>query len=170
MRGSPRPKNALPDYVVEALAVLPDESAEFTAKVAGIRSALSEILGRRVDHDPDMNYRAGQILRIWVGEDGRGDSNDPRYQLALLLSARRPLYAFIVFVNAGAGRRGPWTPGSGPVPSNLDGLISEVREGLARERWREVPGDVLSRPAPGHATAMDGAPATVQEALFAEII
>lgn len=151
--------------LVDALSRPVDYSAAFTAKVERLARQLSDELGAKVRHEDHMNYRAGQIVRIWADEDGPAeDEADATGALDLLVSSKGPLFAL-----GYRAKESNHLSSLGSVPSHLLPLEELVRavtesDGLVRIAWRE-----LNLPAPGSVTEMDGAPATVMEALFMEV-
>jgi hypothetical protein len=159
----------LPEMITAALPRTPDYSGEFTARV----KALAERLGADIDvplsHDSNMNYRAGQYVAFKVRlPQVRGS-----VEVRIYISSKGPLFAFYVMDTGGTLMEA--AKASHPVPE--DRLPAEIiaqldvcRKRLSQEGYTEVAPSLFDVPAPDCATELDDLPATVFQALFAEII
>jgi hypothetical protein len=149
-----------------------DYSAAFTASVRALGADLATSLALPLRHDADMNYASGQ--RLWLALDERGeptDANTATYRLITHVSSRGPLYTFSVLRRDPAARRHDWCPTElADAPPALRQVADRVGAGMDARGYVLVPRDLLTVPAEGHTTDMDGAPATTFQALFAELV
>ena len=164
----------LPAFVLSALKSPPRYHAQFTEDVAALGQKLSGELGVLVKHETDMNYCVGQSLRFEtrVKKPGLGArSKGSLFEIMVFISSKAPVFASYCF-----DRQGLLTTASFPwiapdlLPDSVRDLRTTAHRVLEAAGLREVEFGLLSLPAPNCSTDMDGVPATVFEALFAEII
>jgi hypothetical protein len=147
-----------------------DYSAEFSERVAELGRALSAELGHPVGHDTDMNYRAGQLLVLYLGPDGAstGDQLGAATMLRIAVSSRGPLWTLLAW-RQDAPRH--WSP----VPlASIPGehaarTIATIERVLTAVGLHRVPEHRLDDPVPDAVTDLDGAPATLRDVLFCEV-
>jgi len=162
----------LSSYIISAASVPVAYSTEFSERVAALGRELSVVLGLPVRHDADMNYRAGQSLEFEL------QMHSPQRRKAVLIEVR-------VYVSAKAAlfgllcldrKRGFIRPDqigdqvSCKILSGESGsAIEKVRQFFIQKGFQEVDEELFQVKVPGALTELDGLPATVFEALFAEI-
>src|SRR5688572_8347271 len=80
----------------EALGRPVDYSETFTRRVQDLARLLGEVLGVMPHHTADMNYRAGQLLTVWLGPEGQPVTEEQgNVVMRIALSSRGPLFAVI---------------------------------------------------------------------------
>jgi len=159
----------LPEMITAALPRSPDYSNEFTARVKALAQRLEADLNVPLKHDSNMNYRAGQYVSF-------GASLKPAkgaVEVRIYVSSKAPLFGFYV-LDKGGTLMEP-AKASHPVPENRlpEGIASQLdvcRKRLSDAGYTEVAHSLFDVPAPGCTTELDDLPATVFQALFAEII
>jgi hypothetical protein len=141
-----------------------DFSESFRHRVSQIRDSVAAAIGVPVEHDTDMNYRAGQLLTVYLGPSGVpvADSSVAATMLRVAVSSRGPLWTLMAW-HQDSPRH--WSPA--PVPSGEPAvMIGKVAAAAGLQR---VPPERLDELVPGHETDMDGAPATLRDVLFCEV-
>jgi hypothetical protein len=141
-----------------------DYSEAFRDRVAALGAAVSTALGVPVGHDTDMNYRAGQLLTVYIGPDGApvADRAAAGAMLRVAISSRGPLWTVMAF-----GQDSPrhWSPTAVPTSP----VLVPIEAALTGAGLGRVPSDRLDDVVPNHETDLDGAPATLRDVLFCEI-
>ena len=185
---------SLPDFVLQALRASAKSGALFTLEVAAFGQKFSGPVRLPIRHEKDMNYCAGQSLRFDVRAtiatsskpvSGKPVSSKPvsrkpvssknsgavLFEVMLFLSAKTPVFAWYCF-----DRHGVFIKAHFPLlapnqwPQEVRQIVSRLQPMLERTGWQEVPFALLDLLAPNFVTDLDNRPATVFEALFAEII
>jgi hypothetical protein len=147
-----------------------DYSKEFGERVAELGRALSAELGQPVALDTDMNYRAGQLLVVYLGPDGSvtGEAAEAATMLRIAVSSRGPLWTLLAWRQDEPRHWSPVPLGSIPG-EHAAGTIAAIDRVLSAAGLRRVPEDRLDEPVPGAVTDLDGAPATLRDVLFCEV-
>jgi hypothetical protein len=148
-----------------------DYSAGFTRRVAEIGERLSAELGVPVRQDSDMNYNPGQLLVVHLAAGGGpvAEETGAAWRITVVVSSRGPLWALL------AGRAGDrprvWLATAAADVEHGAGsaVVTAIARVLTAAGLERLPDADLDRPAPGQVTQMDGAPATLREALFCEV-
>jgi hypothetical protein len=139
------------------LAQPPDYSESFTRRVVALADHLKARCGATISHSADMNYASSQTIVVMPESGG--------CQVRCYISSRGPLFAIATFEREGNA----WRIAQVECRPCAQ-LIACVRDTLVEFGLREVPSKYWSLPAPGHATDMDGAPATMFDVLFSELL
>jgi hypothetical protein len=164
--------NTLSDFVIKALAAHRQEEAVFTDEVVALQKLVSNRLQLPVRHERDMNCCAGQSLRFEVRakhSDARKQRLGALFEVMLFLSKGR-VNAWYVFDRQGAIVKSRF-PSLAPElrPDSVRQAVTSVQPLLERAEWKDVSFAFLNVLAPNCTTELDNQPATVFEALFAEI-
>jgi hypothetical protein len=164
----------LPDFVLQALNAPRVDGAKFTAHVSAFGQQFSSSLQLSVRHETDMNYCAGQSLRFEVRAaqpDSSPRSLGSLFEVMLFLSSKAPVFAWYCFDRHGVISKAHF-PLLGPNqwPDKVRLMVSRLQPVLVKAGFQEVPFEILAAPAQNYVTDLDGLPATVFEALFAEIV
>jgi len=150
-------------YIQEAIEKLPDYSEKFTMKVDKVRLDLTTALNMNFTHDKDMNYSVAQKLSHCTR-----DSNGMEYKLVIYISSRAPVFTILCLIRMS---KNEW---STPViidqqSESIRRMTENVSMALQNIGFRSIQGPVLYEYVSGVVTDMDGAPATVFDALFSEL-
>ena len=155
----------------DALAARADVSDQFTSKVADLCRKLEADSGLKLAHVKEMNYRSSQRLQLCL--DASGSPSPPpvaKWLVEFFLSSKAPLFAYRIFERTSEAEES-WQPKSPKSdPAEALPLLTRVAEALERHDWAFVSASEWGTIAPGCSTEMDGVPATVFEALFAELL
>ena len=154
------------ELIDKALRVAPDCSEDFTNTVAGMRRKLELAMEAPVYHDSDMNYSASQKLSVFLDAQGKPVQREDPWatnEVVLLISSRAKLYTTLGLERLVGNEWRVRTCDTAP------GLLSALHRLLQEEGYAHVQGTVLSEPAEGAVTEMDGVPATVFQVLFSEM-
>lgn len=135
----------------------PDYSESFTRRVEALADQVRARCGATVSHSADMNYASSQTI---TATPESGDC-----QVRCYVSSRGPLFTIATFEREGNA----WRIAPNECRSCAQ-LIACVRDISVEFALREVPSKDWSLPAPGHVTDMDGAPATLFDVLFSELL
>jgi hypothetical protein len=164
----------LPDFVLQALNAPRNDGAQFTALVAAFGQQFSSTLQLPIRHETDMNYCAGQSLRFELR--AKQPNSSPKnlgalFEVMVFLSSKAPVFAWYCFDRHGVFSKAHF-PLLGPNqwPDSVRLMVSRLQPILVKAGWREVPFEILDAPAQNCVTDLDGSPATVFDALFAEIV
>ena len=138
-----------------------DYSEAFTSKVARIGNDVAGRCGLTFRHIKSMNYSVAQVLVVSL--NGRDDKTFRVY-----VSSKGPLFAIVPFEK----RQDGWHASRESWASDVavSRSIDCVRAVLAVEGLEEVAESHWGQGVPGMKTDMDGAPATVFDVLFSEIL
>lgn len=151
-----------------ALRRSPDYSAEFTARVQALARVMEPALGMPLEHDTNMNYRAGQHLSCRLKLHRKG-----AVEIRFYVSSKGPVFAIYVLDVGGTltqpGQLGH-PIGENPLPEEIARQLERARRILGDQGYTEVPSSLFDTPAPGCTTELDDLPATLFQYLFAEII
>lgn len=162
----------LPSYVIAAANVPVAYSQEFSEQVAALGKELSELLGMPVRHDADMNYRAGQSLEFEVQAPSPRRRKPVPVQVRVYVSGKGPLFGLFCVDGQRIFDR-PEQMGDQVPCKVLSGAagsaVETVRQFFTQKGFQEVDQEFFQIKVPGSLTELDGLPATVFEALFAEI-
>ena len=151
---------SLHELLQKALGSPPDYSGRFSAKVADIVVNISRHCGLSTEHDTSMDYSSAQKIS-WE----RTESH-PRIQYRLFVSSRGPLYTILPYL---ADEHGDWRRSADDSVFQEDSAVACVQSVLESHGYEFVATDLLERPAPGHVTDMDGAPASLRDVIFTEL-
>lgn len=165
----------LPDSIMTALRQAPDYSAAFTSRVTALAAALALDASIPVSHDADMNYRHGQSLSF-ISVDPLGHrpmSRSGPIEVRVYVSSCANLYAIYCF-----DLKQAYMPSGGlNHPISLDLIpefarrqIEACRRVMNSHGYAEVSPLLFDELAPGCLTDMDGLPANIFQALFAEVV
>jgi hypothetical protein len=164
----------LPDFVVAALNKPIRENSKFTDEIDSVGQQLSSLLQLSVKHETDMNYNAGQSIRFEIRVKRPGSSQKSKgslFEIMVFFSSRSALFVIYCF-----DRQQFLSNSNFPLiapnllPKEILKMCSSVSQQLEFSGFREVPFEILDLPAPNCVTDLDNQPATVFQALFAEII
>jgi hypothetical protein len=150
----------------------PDYSACFSRKVEALARGVEELTGLEAVQVGSMDDCPGQYVRIRLVSHA-GHSPRMRFEARFYISSKADV--FFVYVNDEVGRvrnhRGhPHPLPAGALPEVAQRVIFKIRRFLVETSCREVPYELYDKEAAGYLTQMDGLPATIFEALFAEIV
>ncbi len=152
--------------ITKALAARPDYSSRFTARMEAIRRKVEGQIAAPVYLDSDMNYAVSQRISIFLDQRDRPVSKDDEarcVEVAILISSRSSVYTVVQLDKFSRNERKVVE-----VTAAADSL-SNLERSVDEEGYSPIRGDVLNELAPGCTTEMDGAPATVFQALFSEM-
>jgi hypothetical protein len=156
----------LPDFILSALLQPQSHSVEFTEKIRGLGEKLSKAL--QTPHQlTGSDYCANLCLRFDATSGGA------KFEVRVYLSTKAPLYAFYVFGGSkisGANQTRPGFIDIAHASQAVQSWVSLARMELNNFGLREVPQLYFFEPAPNCFTELDGLPADVFQALFAEIL
>ena len=140
--------------VLRAEASLPNELRQFA----------------RLDRPPE--YGAGQKIYILFDAGGAPcvDRDDAAFEISIWLSSKAEVSTIVFLQRVRDVFRGDggWQS-TESVPDELKDVATQLRDVLSREGFEFVDRGVLGERVVGVVTELDGAPATVFEALFSEI-
>ncbi len=148
-----------------------DYSADFTRRVAELGELVSAALGVPVRQDSDMNYNPGQLLVVNLNAAGEpvAEETGASWKITVAVSSRVPLWALLA-TRAGDRPRRWLTAAAADVEHGAgSAAVTAIARVLTAAGLERVPDEDLDRAAPGQVTQMDGAPATLREALFCEV-
>lgn len=161
----------LPDAIQCALRRPADYSPAFSRRMGELARALEVALSTFVAHDADMNYRAGQSLSF-ISTDSVESPRHP-IEVRIYVSSRADVFAFYCF----DVKHAFMPPGTlnHPMPLDLAPTYAQrqldiCRAFMIRQGHAEVSAAHFNIPAPDCVTQIDGLPASVFEALFAEVV
>lgn len=160
------------DIVDRAVKNAPDYSVPFSRKVAALAQRVEDLTGLAVVHGQSMDYCPGQYVGIRLGDDA-GRSPRTRFEARFYISSKADL--FFVYLSDALGRTRNHRGNSHPLavdalPAMARHIVFAVRNLLVENSYREVPYALYDKQAAGCLTQLDGLPATIFEALFAEIV
>ena len=154
-----------------ALERQPDYSERFTQRMEFLRASISRSLEVPVYLQSDMNYSASQKLSIVLDGNQRAcdmESDSHVFKLLFLVSSRGPFFTFVCLHRVGQNE---WARMSNSKEcKGHDSIIEQVNTELEKEGLKALSEDILEETAVGHTTLMDGAPATVFQVLFSELV
>ncbi|MGO1070837.1 hypothetical protein ACTOWJ_13735 [Lysobacter sp. CA199] len=164
---------SLPGFILDALPKPIGDYRDVCDFVARLKQALETEMRVQFRRDADMNYNAGQSLAHELQGTHKPSNRRYRFEPRFYLSAKAPLFAVYCF-----DRRWGMTDRGGvghPIaqerlPEAIQAWIEQAKAVLIREGLTEVEHRYFHQPAPGCFTQLDGAPATVFESLFAELV
>jgi hypothetical protein len=163
----------VPDYIRAACQAATDYSPEFSARVSDLARELSRTLETTVTVDADMNYRAGQSLSFKLTVQPSRAGGKESIEVRVYISSKAPLFGVYILDVKGRftreGEIGHPVP-EDRLPASAREVIERCRRVLTQHGYREVPRDLFDEPVPGCLTEMDGLPASVFQALFAEVV
>jgi hypothetical protein len=157
--------------IANALSRAPDYTITFDRRMERHREALAHDLRVPVYLDTDMNYSAAQKLTIFFDAQWQPcEKSDARraFEVYVFISSRGPFFTTCILNRS---NRNVWT--LYPQATNDDRcvrVVAQIRRSLTSRKLQELTGPVLEDLAPGHLTELDGAPATVLQVLFSELI
>lgn len=168
-------KTEIPLEIQRALESPVDYSQAFTFRVESISRALCSALGKAIKHDADMSYRAGQYLSFLVSDKQQADtSRSPSVEVRVYVSSKGKFFAIYCFDLASSFMPAETTINH-PIspqyfPAFLERTVTTCRIVASEFEYTEVEYSLFRQLAPGCLTEMDGQPATIFEALFAEVV
>jgi hypothetical protein len=149
----------VPQPLRDRLNAAVDYSPEFTRRVSELGTLLRRNCNAEVTHRSNMDYSAGQVL--WLTTNLVAD-----HQLRVYISSRGPLFAIRQFEQIARA----WHEISQPTRIDDGGLADCTRRILQEAGLAEVSKAEWSLPVDDRRTDLDGAPATVFDVLFSELI
>jgi hypothetical protein len=167
------PTPIIPDYVREALSRSADYSKEFDVRIIAIRDSLSERLKLPIRIDDDMNYNHGQ--KLYFGLLNRppfGFDERARIEVRIYISSCSDLFCILCFDRAYKfvkAEESMYSVLPEKFPEAIQSVIKTCRGALLELGFREVENALLDVIAPDCLTELDDIPATIFEALFAEV-
>ena len=166
--------NTLPTYISNALKNQIDYSHAFTAKVEKLKDSLSKLLNLSVKHAVGMDYASAQFLSFTL--DGKNINHSHKnylFEVRIYISSKGPLFAIYIFDEkrslSNSDELGHPIEVS-RLPESAQATINRGREFLQTEGYIEVEHQLFRANAPGCNTQLDDLPASIFEALFAEIV
>jgi hypothetical protein len=164
----------LPDFVVTALSKPIRDGSKFTDEISSLRNILSSLLQVSIKHETDMNYNSGHSLRFVTRVKKFGSSRNSKgslFEIMVFVSAKSQLFAIYCFDRQQLLSHAPF-PLIAPnhLPKSILEICERVHHQLKISGFQEVAFEILDLPAPNCVTELDNLPATVFQALFAEII
>lgn len=166
--------NTLPSHITNALKNQIDYSHTFTDKVENLKDSLSSLLHLPIKHASGMDYAPGQFLSFATGgEDINRSHKKYLFEVRIYISSKAPLFAIYIFdkkrsVASSNELDHPIEVSRLPEPAQT--LINRAREFFQREGYTEVEHRLFRANAPDCKTQLDDFPASIFEALFAEIV
>lgn len=164
--------SVLPPFILDAIAQPIGCVRDYAGLVAGQGAALSNASGEAFVLDDDMNYNAAQSLTCKLSGQDALLKKRFEFDVRFYISSKAPLFAVYCFDRKwGMVDRGDVNHPIDParLPEAVRASIDKGRAVLAAQGLQEVAHAYFLLPAPGCTTQLDGLPATVFEALFAEI-
>jgi hypothetical protein len=157
-------------------------TADFTEHVASLAKRIEHELHVPVEHDPDMNYSAAQMIVIWFDRDYHAITpRDERanWRLNTHVSSKGPFFAFIVLtLSDSAGDRKQtvlleprryWARVMGSeVPPKIKNFETRIANVLKENAYARVGDSVLSQKLEGRTTELGGE-ATIFDVLLSEL-
>ena len=159
----------------KAMDLPPDFSSSFTDRMAILADHIARSLSIPVSHETEMNYSSAQKLKVWADVQGTPVlplDRKARYVVVVFVSSRAPYCAIVCLEIIGlqSGRLELKALPLENVPPGLRACADQIAAKLADAGYHFISGDISKEIAKGHVTEMDGAPATVFDVLFSEII
>lgn len=152
----------------------PDYSESFTSVVRDIRRILECELRVSIVHCEDMNYSAAQTLTIFFDDKLQPlghDCNPGSYKLVILLSSKGFFFTIICYQRDISKQQLVWHLLTNEhVPSIVLRVGVQASTILNRIGWRQLTKPQLEEVVEGYYTEMDGAPASVFQLLFSELV
>lgn len=166
--------NTLPSHITNALTKPIDYSHTFTDKVENLKNSLSSLFHLPIKHDSGMDYASGQFLSFTLdGEDITHSRKKYLFEVRFYISSKGPLFATYIFDQkrsvASDSELGHPIEIS-RLPESVQTVVNRVREFFQNEGYIEVEHQLFRVNAPDCKTQLDDLPASIFEALFAEIV
>ncbi|GKS77912.1 hypothetical protein AVME950_23470 [Acidovorax sp. SUPP950] len=164
----------IPDFILKSIANEPDYSKSFSRKISALAQSIRELTHLGVTHCESMDYCPAQYLEIYLnGQIDHPSKTEYIFEIRFYISSKADL--FFVYINDKKGRIKNAFGKSHPIsidllPEKTQNLIFRIKYFLIESGYQEVLYEFYDREAVGYLTQMDGLPANIFEALFAEIV
>lgn len=164
----------IPDFILRSIKNEPDYSKSFSYKISTLAQSIRELTHLEVTHCESMDYCPAQYIEIYLnGQIDHPSKINYIFEIRFYISSKANL--FFVYINDKKERIKNNIGKSHPIsidllPEKTQNLISKIKYFLIENGYQEVLYEFYDQEAAGYLTQMDGLPANIFEALFAEIV
>lgn len=160
------------DAIDLAIKNEPDYSICFFKKIEMLARDIQELTGLEVTLGQSMDYCPAQYIAVRL-KNHINPSLKTGFEVRFYVSSKASL--FFVYIIDEAGRIKNHHGNSHPLPLGVlseaaQDVIVKIRNFLVENSYQEVAYEFYDKRAVGYMTQMDGLPASIFEALFAEIV
>lgn len=160
------------DAINLAIENEPDYSVRFSEKVEMLARGIQGLIGLETILCQSMDYCPAQYMAVNF-KNHINPSLKTGFEVRFYVSSKAEL--FFVYIIDQAGRIKNHHGNSHPLPLDVlsevaHDVILQIRNFLAENSYQEVPYEFFDKEAIGYLTQLDGLPANIFEALFAEIV
>jgi hypothetical protein len=163
----------LPDYILNALHGKVDYSSEFRKKVSNLKNLLSKNIKIPLHHDDHMDYCPAQFISFHCKPEDAGEKGSYLFEIRYYISSKSNLFAVYVFdehITVTQNEKIHHPVSVKRLPIGVQKLIHQGSCIFRKNGYKEIEFCFFTTLAPDCETQLDGLPANVFEALFAEIV